>query len=449
MNVLNQLYNISPYSIKCLMASAKGSLLNRLRYDKTTNLRVDKYLERESWSKSDWTEWIEVKQSTILSEARQYVPYYQNYWSQSNSDFQDIKNWPIISKQEINKYPDHFLDIRFKKKDLYQDHTSGTTGTPFNIFLDKNTVKEQYALFQARVKGKFGIDLNDSWAIIGAQRVTPIKQTKPPFWVYNFSSKQLYLSSLHIAKWSCVDYYNAIKKYQPKYLVGYTNSIFELAREMLDENLNFPLKAIITNGEPVSSIQKNIIESVFHCPVIETYGQAELVSFANTFPNGKMYLSPEMGNIEFGQKQKIDGINFAKLISTGLLNKAMPLIRYDTNDLVQDTIKHINGYLPEIGKVLGRNDDVLTLSDGRKIVQIDGIFTSDLKIRYGQIIQEDFDSFTINIVLENNWNDYYKSKLISALKERLGEVKININIMSSFEKTWAGKFRVITSRINS
>ena len=86
---------------------------------------------------------------------------------------------------------------------------------------------------------------------------------------------------------------------------------------------------------------------------------------------------------------------------------------------------------------------------GEKIVQIDGIFTSDLKIRYGQIIQEDFDSFTINIVLENNWNDYYKSKLISAFKERLGEVKININIMSSFEKTWAGKFRVITSRINT
>ena len=431
------------------MASTKGAYLKNIRYDSTTPQRIEKYIERENWNKKQWQEWVDSKLNETLHNAREYVPFYQKYWSECEKSYEKLKNWPIITKQKINEFPDLFIDTRFKKSKLYHDHTSGTTGTPLDIYLDYDSVKEQYALFEARVKRKYDIELDETWAIIGAQRVTDVNRKTPPFWVYNYASCQLYLSSLHIAKWSVTDYVNALVKYQPKYLVGYTNSIFELAREMLDENLKFPLKAIITNGEPVNSIQKNIIESVFHCPVIETYGQAELVSFANTFPNGKMYLSPEMGNIEFGQKQKIDGINFAKLISTGFLNKAMPLIRYDTNDLVQDTIKHINGYLPEIGKVLGRNDDVLTLSDGRKIVQIDGIFTSDLKIRYGQIIQEDFDSFTINIVLENNWNDYYKSKLISALKERLGEVKININIMSSFEKTWAGKFRVITSRINS
>ena len=431
------------------MASTKGAYLKNIRYDSTTPQRIEKYIERENWNKKQWQEWVDSKLNETLHNAREYVPFYQKYWSECEKSYEELKNWPIITKQKINEFPDLFIDARFKKSQLYHDHTSGTTGTPLDIYLDYDSVKEQYALFEARVKQKYSIELDEPWAIIGAQRVTDVNRKTPPFWVYNYASCQLYLSSLHIAKWSVTDYVNALVKYQPKYLIGYTNSIFELAREMLDENLKFPLKAIITNGEPVNSIQKNIIESVFHCPVIETYGQAELVSFANTFPNGKMYLSPEMGSIEFGQKQKIDGINFAKLISTGLLNKAMPLIRYDTNDLVQDTIKHINGYLPEIGKVLGRNDDVLTLSDGRKIVQIDGIFTSDLKIRYGQIIQEDFDSFTINIVLENNWNDYYKSKLIYVLKERLGEVKININIMSSFEKTWAGKFRVITSRINS
>ena len=431
------------------MASTKGAYLKNIRYDSTTPQRIEKYIERENWNKKQWQEWVDSKLNETLHNAREYVPFYQKYWSECEKSYEELKNWPIITKQKINESPDLFIDTRFKKSKLYHDHTSGTTGTPLDIYLDYDSVKEQYALFEARVKQKYNIELDEPWAIIGAQRVTDVNRKTPPFWVYNYASCQLYLSSLHIAKWSVTDYVNALVKYQPKYLIGYTNSIFELAREMLDENLEFPLKAIITNGEPVNSIQKNIIESVFHCPVIETYGQAELVSFANTFPNGKMYLSPEMGNIEFGQKQKIDGMNFAKLISTGFLNKAMPLIRYDTNDLVQDTIKHINGYLPEIGKVLGRNDDVLTLSDGRKIVQIDGIFTSDLKIKYGQIIQEDFDSFTINIVLENNWNDYYKSKLISSLKERLGEVKININIMSSFEKTWAGKFRVITSRINS
>ena len=360
------------------MASTKGAYLKNIRYDSTTPQRIEKYIERENWNKKQWQEWVDSKLNETLHNAREYVPFYQKYWSECEKSYEELKNWPIITKQKINEFPDLFIDTRFKKSKLYHDHTSGTTGTPLDIYLDYDSVKEQYALFEARVKRKYDIELDEPWAIIGAQRVTDVNRKTPPFWVYNYASCQLYLSSLHIAKWSVTDYVNALVKYQPKYLVGYTNSIFELAREMLDENLKFPLKAIITNGEPVNSIQKNIIESVFHCPVIETYGQAELVSFANTFPNGKMYLSPEMGNIEFGQKQKIDGINFAKLISTGFLNKAMPLIRYDTNDLVQDTIKHINGYLPEIGKVLGRNDDVLTLSDGRKITQKNSIWAKSI-----------------------------------------------------------------------
>ena len=43
----------------------------------------------------------------------------------------------------------------------------------------------------------------------------------------------------------------------------------------------------------------------------------------------------------------------------------------------------------------GRKDDIIILEDGRKIVQIDGVFTSELNIVHGQIIQEDYSNFTI------------------------------------------------------
>ena len=81
-------------------------------------------------------------------------------------------------------------------------------------------------------------------------------------------------------------------------MIGYTNSIHELAIGMRDKNLNFKMKAVITNAEPLYEYQEKIIVEAFGCPVVETYGQAELVSFANRFPDGKMYESPEMGVTE-------------------------------------------------------------------------------------------------------------------------------------------------------
>ena len=432
------------------MASTQGAYLKHLRYDSTTPKRIEGYLEREYWSGEEWKSWKDSSLEKLLYNAKKYVPFYQQYWVRNKKSYEDLKNWPIITKKTINENPDLFIDQRFKKDKLYHDHTSGTTGTPLDIFLDYNSVKEQYALFEARVKIKYDIEFNDKWAIIGAQRVTSTEQKTPPYWVYNFSSKQLYFSSLHIASWSAQDYYQAFVKYQPKYLIGYTNSIFELAKFMFANNLTFKMKAIITNAEPVYDYQINAMKKVFDCPVVETYGQAELVCFANRFPDGVMYESPEMGYSEIITVEDRNDQQFGKLIATGLLNKAMPLIRYDTDDLISTEFEkkmNTNCLLPPFGKILGRNDDILITQDGRKVVQIDGLFSSDLNILNGQIIQKTHTDFLIKVVPAAGWNEQSVLALKANFSERIQDVNIEIQVCDEIEKTWAGKFRVIKSDI--
>ena len=407
------------------------------------------YVEREEWTVEDWRKWREDKLQRTLYNARKYVPYYKKYWEsdKKSNSYEILENWPILTKQKINESPDLFIDIRYKKNKLYHDHTSGTTGTPLDIYLDHDSVKEQYALFDARVRYKFDLTIDDTWAIIGSQRVTDINRNFPPFWVYNISLNQLYFSSLHIAKWTINDYIFALRKYQPKYLLGYTNAIYELGKGMSEKQVSFPMKAVITNAEPLYDYQRESIANVFQCPVVETYGQAELVCMANTFPNGKMYESPDMGIKEIINISNYEEGQFGKLIATGLLNKAMPFIRYNTNDLISINNKHEIGTLPEFGKILGRQDDIIKLKDGRKIVQIDGIFSSDLNILQGQIIQEDFSDFTIKVTPLKKWLDTHEKILRNNLSKRLGDVRINIQVCDVIKKTWAGKFRVIKSKI--
>ena len=433
----------------------KGYQLQKLRYDYNTQDRIAKYLERENWSKKNWHYFRSRKIEEILYIAREHVPYYKNYWNErkkmsGKSSWEELKNWPILNKQDVLQNEIQFIDERLSITKLYQDHTSGTTGTALNIFLSPQVVKEQYALFEARVKKKYNIELDETWAIIGSQRITDINRTKPPFWVYNYASSQLYLSSLHIADWTIIDYVDALKKYQPKCLVGYTNSIYQLALGMVKNKQVFKLKAVITNAEPLYQYQSAIIAEAFKCPVVETYGQAELVCFASRFPDGKMYESPEMGISEVVDVKKYEDGEYGKLVATGIINNSMPLIRYDTNDLISNNKRnHSDGKLPEYGKILGRNDDIIVLEDGRNIVQIDGIFNSDINIIQGQIIQETVKDFIIKVVPASNWTEQNKEIIRSSLYERLGQVNINIELCDKIETSWAGKFRVIQSNIKS
>ena len=130
------------------MASAQGAYLEHVRYDSTTAKRIEGYLEREYWSGEDWKSWKNSSLEKTLYNAKKYVPFYQQYWVTREKTYEDLKNWPIITKKIINENPDLFIDERFKKNKLFNDHTSGTTGTPIDIFLDYDSVKEQYALFE-------------------------------------------------------------------------------------------------------------------------------------------------------------------------------------------------------------------------------------------------------------------------------------------------------------
>ena len=162
--------------------------------------------------------------------------------------------------------------------------------------------------------------------------------------------------------------------------------------------------------------------------MVETYGQAELVSFSSRFPDGNIYESPEMGITEIIDIDQYEDGEYGRLIATGMLNKAMPLIRYDTNDFILNTRRHEDGLLPQYGKILGRKDDIIILEDGRKIVQIDGIFTSELNILQGQIIQENYTDFTIKLVPALNWRDANKHIIKNSRMQRLGDVNIKIEI---------------------
>lgn len=126
----------------------------------------------------------------------------------------------------------------------------------------------------------------------------------------------------------------------------------------------------------------------------------------------------------------------------------MGLIRYSPGDngkLVYPAAGKIDYYT--IQEIAGRDDDLVITREGRRIGRLDTVFKKDLGILEAQIVQEDFEHFTLNLVPDATYQESTKQIIIESLKERVGDVQIEVVLMTKIPRTKMGKFRAVISKI--
>lgn len=436
----------------------RGFYLNYSRYGPETDITVERALEREFWSHMQLEEWKEMRLAKILERAVTKVPYYREQWEMRQSGnantWRHLSNWPVLKKCMLRQNPAAFLADGLSSKRLYREHTSGTTGTPVEFWIDRETLRAWYALAEARWRRWYGVSRGDRWAIIGGQRVVAFNRSKPPFWVWNAGLNQLYMSALHIKPSFLRHYLEAIRRFKIVYLYGYSSSLYWLALAALENKVALDLKVVLTNAEPLYDFQREVIQKAFGCPVRETYGLCEMVCAMSECEFGNMHLWTEAGVAEILDldDQPVKAGNPGRLVCTGLLNQAMPLIRYEVMDEAQlappDFQCPCGRGLPVVNKVLGRLDDTLITKDGRKLALLDIVFGPHLHVKEAQLVQESFDVIRIRVVPAEGWSDKDASAITSALRERMGEVDVGIELVNEIERTFAGKLRVMVSKID-
>jgi phenylacetate-CoA ligase len=456
---LLRVYHALPSPLRTVAASVHGIRLRGWRFGPETDRLAAEAIERDTWSTERWKGWQESRLAYILHRAATQVPYYREQWRERrrHGDTRSAEypeNWPVLHKDTLRANPAAFLADDCNARGMYADHTSGTTGTPLTIWLTRSTVRQWYALFEARTRRWHGVDRHDRWGLLGGQPVVGPDRKSPPFWVWNAGLNQLYLSAMHIAPWSAGAYCEAIRKYRLKYIVGYSSSLYFLGLEAQARGERFPdLKAVITNAEPLYDYQRRAILAGFRCTVQETYGLCEYVCGGSECAHGRLHLWPEMGETEILDERDlpVPAGSPGRIVSTGLLNADMPLVRYDTRDrgeLGTDRAACSCGRsLAYFGKIWGRWDDVVVTKDGRRPVLLDRIFDPPVHVREGQIIQDDIGMFRLRVVPADGWSPVDEGLLREALVRLVGEAEVKVELTPQIERTWAGKFRIIISHV--
>ena len=456
-NIPLKIYHKLPSPIRGAIASFHGVMLNRLRYSELTPKYVSDAHNRERWSTVRWRAWQQDRLSLLLRSASLHVPYYRDYWQEfaGKAEVTDIQNWPILEKKAVRECPEMFVSELSRGSKLHCTHTSGSTGSPMKIIWSTETSRKWYSLFEARWRNWYGVTRFDRWAIIGGKQIVPPGAQKPPYWIYNHGMNQLYMSAYHLSRASASSYVQALKSHRIQFIHTYTSGIYSLARFISELGIPPPqLKVIVTNAEPIYDHQRELIESVFQCPVRETYGMAEMAAGAGECEAGRLHLWPDAGFVEVDTgNENIQTSGRGQLITTGLVNLDMPLIRYRVGDSVTlpDHVETCScgRTMPILSSVEGRNDDLLRTKNGREIGRLDPIFKSGYPIQEAQVIQKSLDRCILRLVPSVGYSDTVAVAIAQALKERIGDVEVTIELVDAIPRGANGKFRAVLCEINS
>jgi phenylacetate-CoA ligase len=446
-----RVYGRLPAPLRSVAASWHGWRLQRLRYGRDLDRRVEIIHERESWDRDAWSTWRAETLSRRLVEAREHVPHYRGLGLPADASLEDF---PILEKRQVRSSEATFRDERFPVRELVEDHTSGSTGTPLDLWWSPDAVRDWYALVHARMHAWYDLNLSDAWGMLGGQLIVPATVDRPPFWVWNAGMRQLYLSVYHLSPAHLPHYVRALERHRVRYLLGYPSALYELARGILNgAGSPPPMRVIFTNSEPLWPHQRAAVEAAFECPVVETYGMAEVVTAASQCPSGGLHLWPEAGHLELLEDgHAVPAGRSGEVIGTGLLNPAMPFIRYRVGDRAilkpTDASCPCGRRLPLLEAIEGRSDDVLRTPDGRTIGRLDPVFKGGLPIVEAQIVQDRLDHMWVRYVPEGARDTSVVEHIRREIEARMPGVQVDFDALTRIPRDARGKFRAVISELN-
>ena len=452
-----EVYLAMPATFRHGAASARGLYLNWWRYGRDTEAMVEHALARETWSPEEWAEWQNEQLQNLLHRAATQVPYYRAYWrSRAGSGempWLDLSNWPILTKDAVREDPTQFVADDRDTRWMFKLSTSGTSGMPLTLWRGRGASKHWHAVFEARWRRWYGVSRWDRWAILGGQIVTPVAQTAPPYWVWNASMRQLYMSTFHLTRETTEAYLHALREYDVKYLWGYASSMNTLAHHALELGLDTPrLRVAISNAEPLQPHHRSAIEAAFGCPARNTYGMAEMVAGGSECEAGELHVWPDAGVVEVLDDAGVPVApgEAGRFVCTGLINGDMPLIRYDVGDrgaLSPAAEECACGRrLPRFARIEGRSTDNIRTRDGRSIFWLNPVFYN-LPLKEAQIIQRSLDAIEVRVVPANGYSAEDREAIRHRLIERVPDADVLVREVDAIPRGENGKFRSVISHI--
>jgi phenylacetate-coenzyme A ligase PaaK-like adenylate-forming protein len=360
----------------------------------------------------------------------------------------DFQRLPLLTKREIRQNADALLSSEFRREDLVEARTGGSTGTALTLYFDEECQEVRNAAAM-RSDGWAGWDIGMKVAAVWGN--PPVADTLKKRLRNRLLDRIIYLDTMSIDDVSVRRFVHEWRREKPRMIFGHSHSIYLLAlflrRFGIDDQRP---RGIITTSMMLLEPERRLIEEVFACEVTNRYGCEEVGLIASECEQHRgLHLNADHVLVEFLREDGTAAMpgEEASIVVTDLVNRGMPLIRYRVEDLGVPSHQQCpcGRGLPIMERVTGRQADFLKRPDGSLVAGVSLVertLTAIPGIEQMQLVQNDLHHVCAKVVSDSYFDDTSEHKLRDELQRVFGAgTTIEIERVAGLEQTRAGKYR--------
>jgi phenylacetate-CoA ligase len=397
-------------------------------------------------------------QEERLAELLQFVwhenAFYRKRFEQTGTTLKEalatdgLLRLPVLTKAEIRKSTPDMISRGYDVTNLQHAKTGGSTGKALELYFTEecSELRNACALRHDRWTGwEPGEPIAACW---GNPHLPKTAKDRLMQWLLQ---PMMFLDTMSVNEASIKEFVRKWRRMKPTLLFGHAHSLFILAQQLKAMGIDeLHPKAILSTSMMLIPSERKAIEEVFGVKVIDRYGCEEvgLIGCECERHEG-MHLNIEHLIIEF---LRDDGTPAqfgepGRIVVTDLMNRAMPLIRYQVEDMGVPTDRKCScgRGLPLMESVAGRVADFLVKPDGTKVAGvslIENTLTEIIGIRQMQIVQEAIDHIILKIVKDDDYSKETSDKIYGYFRSLFGsQVKLDIDVVTALKQETSGKYR--------
>jgi len=384
----------------------------------------------------------------IVRHAYNNVELYRRKWNEAGVSPENIKvvddlhKLPIITKDDLRKFsPEGIIAKNYDPKDCHMIATSGSTGSPVRIFVERKRLLYGMAMMWLRNR-LTGLKLGKTMSILVIQEDAgeQVFLNEIP-WIV----RRLYNMQTYDARDEPKNHIQALNNVKPDSLSTYPSVLRNMALFALREKVQVHQpKLIISGGELLDGHTKKTIERVFHGEIINSYGTTEAGFIAQECLRHEGLHIAWNVIVELVEDGKpVPHGSPGQVVVTDLNRFATPIIRYSgLGDIA--VMKEGEGSCRFKSSLLelieGRMVDSVILQDGKIIHPYTlTLLMQDIpSVAKFQIVQEKMNEIRILIVKERligasfDKESKIENEIIRRFKEVLGN-GVNVQVQNVYD----------------
>lgn len=315
----------------------------------------DRSLRREFLSEDEQRARQQESVRNLIARVAEQVPYYRALMKRLHlapgdvQGIEDLVALPVLSREAVQ---DHAAEFRPETTEnaarpFAHMHTSGSTGKPVTVAVARGALEmlavlkqREWRWFRFDPAGRFGAirPASDLPKIGGKALVNPGETVRFPFWplvgmyfltgpFFGYNNRN---SPEAQAAW--------IREQRPDYLLMQAAELEHLALQFHGDGRDLGLRGCLAISQQLTQEMRGRIERTFGVQVQENYGLNEVGLVATRCPEGGRYhVHSENCLVEI-----VDSLGmpcrageWGRILVTSFANAAMPLLRYDADDLAE------------------------------------------------------------------------------------------------------------------